>query len=141
MKIENSEIEAIAKVLNDCCNHYDEFGRHLGNKCAHCEYWCDTNNICCSYNEKEAEALYNAGYRKIPEGSVVLTREEYEQDLMDLYDAGYEFGQNETAKEIFYKLKETLIINNEENTEFFDYDYTLETIDKLATRYGVEMEE
>lgn len=26
----------------------------------------------------EAEALYNAGYRKIPEDSVVLTREEYE---------------------------------------------------------------
>lgn len=32
-----------------------------------------------------AEALYNAGYRKLPEDSVVLSREEYEK-LKSLYD-------------------------------------------------------
>lgn len=30
-----------------------------------------------------AEALYNAGYRKIPEGAVVLTEEEYERLLKE----------------------------------------------------------
>jgi hypothetical protein len=30
------------------------------------------------------------------------------------------------------RLKYTLCINNEENTEFFDYVYTLETIDQIA---------
>ena len=34
---------------------------------------------------KVAEALYNAGYRKLPEYSVVLSREEYEK-LRSLYD-------------------------------------------------------
>lgn len=58
------QIEEMAKVMNECCNRYDEQGNHLGNKCFDCECWCDTNHICCSYNSKEAMALYNAGYRK-----------------------------------------------------------------------------
>lgn len=33
--------------------------------------------------EQTAEALYNAGYRKIPEGAVVLTKEEYEKLFKD----------------------------------------------------------
>ena len=42
--------------------------------------------VCCAYsgstdcpNKTRAEDLYNAGYRKIPEGSVVLTGEELEK--------------------------------------------------------------
>ena len=64
----NKQIEEMAKVLNECCNRYDEKGNLLGNKCGSCEHWCDTNHICCSYNTKEAEALYTAGYRKQSEG-------------------------------------------------------------------------
>lgn len=60
----DKQIEEMAKVLNECCNNYDENGNLLGNKCWGCAYWCDTNHICCSYNTKEATALYNAGYRK-----------------------------------------------------------------------------
>ena len=69
------QIEEIAKVLNECCGFYDEKNVFLRNKCnSHdCEYWCDTNYVCCSYNDKQATALYNAGYRKIPDGAVVLT--------------------------------------------------------------------
>ena len=48
--------------------------------------------------------------------------------------------RKETAREIIYKIKETLIVNNEENTEFFDYCYTLETIDEIAKQYGVGVE-
>ena len=60
----NREIEDIARVLNECCNVYDEQGRHIRNKCGECECWSDDNHCCCSYNSKEAEALYTAGYRK-----------------------------------------------------------------------------
>ena len=60
----NREIEEMARVLNECCNVYDEQGRHIRNKCGECECWSDDNHCCCSYNSKEAEALYNAGYRK-----------------------------------------------------------------------------
>ncbi len=62
------QIEEMAKVLNECCNRYDENGRLLGNKCSNCECWCDTNHLCTSYNTKEATALYNAGYRKETQG-------------------------------------------------------------------------
>ena len=51
------------------------------------------NNIANFY----ATMLYNAGYRKIPEGAVVLTREEYEklQALKFDYVKGYEAGVDE----------------------------------------------
>ena len=38
----------------------------------------------------------------------------------------------DTVREMWDRLKYTLCINNEENTEFFDYAYTLETIDQIA---------
>lgn len=90
----DKQIKEIAKVLDECCNFYDRNGVHLGNKCNSydCEYWCDTNGLCCSYNKKEATALYNAGYRKIPENAVVfipteekhaiLSQEEYSNYLI-----------------------------------------------------------
>ena len=39
-----------------------------------------------------------------------------------------------TVREFAERLKYTLCINNEENTEFFDYSYTLETIDEVANK-------
>ena len=61
---DKKQIEELAKILNECCNEYDEQGNHIRNKCFECEYWSHDNYCCCSYNTKEAEALYNAGYRK-----------------------------------------------------------------------------
>lgn len=67
------KIEEIAKILNECCNEYDEQGNHIRNKCYECEEWSDDNHCCCSYNRKEAEALYNAGYRKQSEGEWIAS--------------------------------------------------------------------
>ena len=79
------QIEEIQKLLEYCCNEYDEKGRHIRNKCNSwdCEYYDETNGVCASYGLKEAKALYDASYRKIPENAVVLTREEY-NELEDL---------------------------------------------------------
>lgn len=63
----DKQIAEMAKVMNECCNRYDENGNHIGNKCYECEEWSDDNHCCCSYNTKEATALYNAGYRKADE--------------------------------------------------------------------------
>ena len=59
-----------------------------------------------------SETLYNAGYRKIPEGAVVLTREEHIQMLKDLansneiaYLSGYGKGSTETAEKFAERLK------------------------------------
>ena len=38
----------------------------------------------------------------------------------------------DTVRDFAERLKYTLCINNEENTEIFDYAYTLETIDQIA---------
>ena len=69
------QIEEMVKIMNECCNVYDEQGRHIRNKCYECEEWSDDNHCCCSYNTKEAAALYNAGYRKASE----IAREIFEE--------------------------------------------------------------
>lgn len=74
-------IRDMQKIMEYCCNVYDNKGNHIRNKCNtyDCEYFCETNNVCCSFSLKEATALYNAGYRKIPKGSVVLNRHEHQK--------------------------------------------------------------
>lgn len=44
-----------------------------------------------------AEILYNAGYRKIPEGAVVLTKAELAQIQSNFFDAGIKHGSKETV--------------------------------------------
>ena len=51
---------------------------------------------------KVAEALYNAGYRKLPENSVMLSREEYERITKELVT---EQRATEIAKEYFEKIR------------------------------------
>lgn len=65
---EDEQIKEIARIMNEVCNVYDEQGNHIRNKCYECEEWSDDNHCCCSYNRKEAKALYDAGYRKQKEG-------------------------------------------------------------------------
>lgn len=83
---DKKQIEEMAKVLNECCNEYDEQGNHLRNKCASCECWSDTNHVCVSYNTREAEALYNAGYRKKSEWISVEERLPEEEKTVLYYD-------------------------------------------------------
>ena len=79
-----------------------------------------------------AERLINAGYRKIPEGSVVLSKEEYEK-LCHLAYFGYEDvkeqGRKETAKEIL-----SLAIKHDNG---YETDMT-RFISDLEKQYGVE---
>ena len=71
-----------------------------------------------------AKALYNAGYRKIPEDSVVLSREEWKQIKNSLYYSKEELEKKlqrerkETAKEFAEKLKD--YINDKIVEEFYD---------------------
>ena len=92
-----------------------------------------------------AKALYNAGYRKIPEDSVVLSREEWKQIKNSLYYSKEELEKklqrerNETAKEIFKSFENAFslyyphgILTYEDFQNHFMY---------LAEKYGVEVEE
>lgn len=70
------QIEEILEVIKHC-------GDYTGRDCAECDY--RLYGHCNNQKQCEAEALYNAGYRKIQDGTVVLSREEYEM-LKSLYD-------------------------------------------------------
>ena len=114
------QIEEIAKAI--CFN-----------KCKFCEN---------CYFLKLAEIVYNTGYRKIDEGSVVLTKEEYEtlknegaeiakdyQEMARFYDEKCEEldqARQETAREILDKL------DKESNGQ------TQAITNLLRKRYGVE---
>lgn len=99
------QIEEMLKLM---CEEY-------GNMCGECE-----SGITCA-NELHAKRLYKAGYRKIPEGAVVLTREEYEErekkireqaqiESVEIYTnaliAERAKARKETAREILQWLKE-----------------------------------
>ena len=111
---------------------------------------------------KVAEALYNAGYRKLPKDSVVLSREEYEMlankyknleikysNLCDNYrlckDANETLKQNvittrkKTVKEILQEIRGYYPIDKEHcnDSELF----ILNLCEDIASRYGVEVEE
>ena len=94
-----------------------------------------------------AEALYNAGYRKIPKDNVVLSREEQERIL-----TATEKRIKELKKQILQARKETAekILNEFldfvngwfEGVENNDFCVELNRISKdLAKQYGVEIKE
>ena len=70
------------------------------------------NTVTLNRAKKIAMDYYNAGYRKIPENAVVLTREEHIQIIKDLaesnaktYETAYERGSKETAEKFAERLK------------------------------------
>ena len=109
----------------------------------------------------EAELFYNAGYRKIPEDSVVLSREEYKRLLdnairvdMEYLDHELAKTRKETAKEIFYRVvnicrKEIDFQDGTINTQleplYFGIingcDFVMDEVKRLAKQYGVDVEE
>lgn len=105
------QIEEMAKFM-----HYKAHGKDKdcdNEKCEMC--WCSCKN--------DAEALYNAGYRKIDKDSVVLSREEYEQ------------------------LKQTIISQSEESTKLCTHltqkiiDTRKETVEKILKDFKLQARE
>lgn len=121
----NETVRDIATVLDLCCNEYDDKGNHVRNLCGQCECWSDDNHCCCSYNRKEAEALYDANYRKVGEDEMVIKKSEHDNlrsaqyyayktinEIFSLSLEKIEEAKKETAKEtardIFVKVFTTL---------------------------------
>ena len=83
------------------------------------------------------KALYNAGYRKLPEGSVVLSKNEYEELNVTgkYFNDALKQVRKETAKEFAEKLK-----NEIRNVVFISKDEIMNwdiIIDEIAKQYGV----
>ena len=127
MKDKEKQIEEMAKVLIEAsCKGYE------CENCAFIHTLEEAESTCfCLKN------LYNAGYRKIPEGSVVLSKEEWETLHNDYAKALYNARRDErkeTAREIFAKERE-FIYNK------WKAYITMNDLIEFAKQYGVEVEE
>ena len=133
----NKEIEEMAVI--GCVRNPQA---HTAEECAKCDF---KNGQCNSY--RHAEALYNAGYRKIPKDSVVLSREEQER-----ISTATEKRIKELKRQILQARKETAekILNELldfvngwfEGVENNDFGVEFNRILKnFAKQYGVEIKE
>lgn len=89
--------------------------------------------------DMDANKLYNAGYRKIPENAVVLTKEEYIDLSRNYVTEQIEQVRKKTAKEILLLLGKGY--DKTEKTEFNNLQWYKEFCRELKHRYGVEVEE
>lgn len=105
----------------------------------------------CSLAIEEATAVFNLGYRKIPEGSVVLSMEEFDEDYVTKQDRDYwknkteilgnklKQARKETAKEFALKVKECKEIKELVELGYIvSYIDLCKEIDELAEQYEVE---
>lgn len=81
--MDNKIIEEMARIIAfDLCPN-----RHVHAKWGEEAQCYSGNNFAeCTKIKNVVDKLYNAGYRKIPENAVVLTREEYERQQKDNED-------------------------------------------------------
>lgn len=134
----DKEIEEMAKVIKSA-NEIDCI-----RICDTCKYY-DDDTKCISF--RQAIALYNAGYRKLPEDSVVLSREEY-IDLSRNY-VGEQVAQarKETSEQDFNAIikaletKKASIITHYGIKESVGADIAIRTVKELAKQFGVEIKE
>lgn len=121
------QIEEMARAM---CEPFDR--AMVGQPCTKCRTY-DRN----CYTIHQAEALYNAGYRKIPEDSVVISIEEYEKlKYTWITDSdAYKKGCKETAEKILNEVKDMFINTN------YNIDWIVNKLKEIATREGVEIKE
>jgi len=127
MKDKEKQIEEIAKIMcgNDCEECAKESANFYGQTLEEAR-----NNKCLLKNC--AKTLYNAGYRKIEDYEVVISKDEYERlnDTVNLRKV-----RKETAKDILNKGHKYLINSNDKAVAFSCF------LGVLEHDYGVKVEE
>lgn len=132
--------EQMARIIAfDLCKqsyHSDWYGNE-----AQC--YSDNNFHDCKKIKAVVDKLYNAGYRKVPENAVVLTREEHKQMFKDLIASNKVIEaetRKETAKEIIATVKSCM-----QDFEDDDDGYILKKCEfeffmrELAKQLGIEV--
>lgn len=110
------------------------------------EHDCKGENDCNCI--KQATALYNAGGRIIPKGSVVLSKEEWEVLTNDLdkgdygeFESGYAQASKQAVKEFAEKLKSKMGELEYMGVKYKQGVFSDNEIDELAKELGVEIGE
>lgn len=94
-------------------------------------------------NNRQAEALYNAGYRKLSEDSVVLSREVYDeiktyQSYIPEMKKAFDKIRNAIIKETAEKIFKMLISELESNKFLYGKRIIMEVdVENLAKQFGV----
>lgn len=71
---------------------------------------CGSLNPMCKADV--ATIVYGNNYRKIPEGSVVLTQDEWNDKNHLAQRFCYDLGSKETAEKIYTKIKDSFLMNS-----------------------------
>ena len=137
MKDKEKQIEEMANICcgseiscSQCFKEYKNItGIKIKKRADHCQ----------AYNY--AENLYNAGYHKLTEDSVVLSRKEFDEFRKDQAEVKFlkrkiiEQARKETAEKILDEMFECI------NSFGVDYVDIREKLKEIATREGVEIKE
>ena len=117
----DKQIEKLAKELDYCETH-----DCIGESCAKCR----------------AIWLIDNGYRKIPEGDVVLSRETWLEIQNYKYNLGFQTGtqiaRKQAVKEVLERLKSNCVANGKKNP-LMGARVTEYEIDEIAKEMGVEL--
>ena len=139
------QIEEMAKAI--------QLGGCLDNDSADCDTCPFYQGIIIDGNNNDphcvdyytANSLYNAGYRKIPDGAVVLTQEEFDNDYVtkddrDFWKSRYDILVSKAKLLIAQARKETAreIVSWIRGTKYSSRLW--DELDLIAQRYGVEVE-
>ena len=124
-------IEEMTTFLK-CCNHL----------CSECERAKQLSSVYGCIEFSISKTLYNAGYRKVPEGAVVLTKEECEHKVIldeDHFERALNYEREkvrkETAKEILNMGKKLY------EMAYHKSNAMPRLIEWIKVEYGVEIEE
>ena len=99
-------------------------------------------------HERTAEDMFNLGYRKLPEDSVVLSREEYKTLLDNNIRADLEYWEDmlakerkETAEKIYYKAEKKAYFKDGGYYDKDRYYIDMEDLKEILKQFGVEIKE
>ena len=83
---------------------------NIPHKCikSSCEGCIKNDRKCTDY--KQAEAIYNAGYRVVPDGAVILTPEERDEEMKEINKT---LAERDELKAEIERLKEVIADQNE----------------------------
>lgn len=136
MKDKDKQIEEMAVICADCNTTCDEcfeaFEKTMTLPIADREEHCQAI--------KYARRLFNAGYRKLSENSVVLSRATWFETQNYKYNLGFKTGKQISRKETAEKILNELVGHTFED-DGWTWTVSKEDIQWLADKQGVEIKE
>lgn len=138
--IEEMTENGLCCIACEMCDETLKNGKFVKAECLESGY---TNN--CSISRHVAEAFIDAGYRKVPDGAVVLTQEmayQYRKDLTKVQYLKDEI-RKETERDILKKLNGFRFVRYDEfdeDKEVASWTCDEEDVEKFAKEIGVVVE-